>query len=147
MGVGNPLRGDDGVGPYIAEKLKHPDWLSLNCETCPENFTSVIKKHRPNYLVIVDAATMGLPVGEYRLLPREETDQMYVSTHSIPLSALISYLSDYADHIILIGIQPERIKDLTKLSEKARKSAHQLIKILIRRDFEKIKPLCPNSDK
>ncbi len=141
MGVGNPLRSDDGVGPYIAEKLNHPDWLSLNCKTAPENFTSVIKRHKPKYLVIVDAATMGLSPGEYRLLPQEKTDQMYVSTHSIPLSALISYLSDYVDQIIFIGIEPERIEDSAKLSEKARKSAHQLIKILIRRDFEKIKLL------
>lgn len=147
MGVGNSLRADDGVGPYIAEKLNHPDWLSLNCKTAPENFTSVIKKHSPQYLVIVDAATMGLLPGEYRHLPQDKIDQMYVSTHSIPLSVLISYLIDYAGQIIFMGIEPEKIEDSINLSEKVKKGAHQLIKILINRDFEKIKPFSPNSDK
>jgi len=49
MGVGNILRGDDGIGSIIAKTFKDDDWLSLDCGVIPENYTSIIKKISPNY--------------------------------------------------------------------------------------------------
>ena len=42
LGVGSNLRGDDGVGPYISEKLSEynsDSFLSINGDLVPENFT------------------------------------------------------------------------------------------------------------
>ncbi len=46
MGVGNILRGDDGIGSIIAKTFKDDDWLSLDCGVIPENYTSIIKNFR-----------------------------------------------------------------------------------------------------
>ena len=32
MGVGNVLKGDDGIGSIIAKSFTHQDWLSLDVE-------------------------------------------------------------------------------------------------------------------
>ena len=39
MGVGNILKGDDGIGSMIAKSFTHQDWLSLDCGVVPENYT------------------------------------------------------------------------------------------------------------
>ena len=40
LGIGNDLLGDDGVGPFIAEKLRGADWQVINAGIVPENFIS-----------------------------------------------------------------------------------------------------------
>jgi len=130
MGIGNELLGDDGVGPYIAQSLKGPDLLALDCGTVPENFTSLVKKYQPKQLIIVDAAELGLPPGEYRRLPLEEADTMFSSTHTIPISALISYLEEWCGEIILIGIQPKSLQLGQGLSREVQAGAEQLLALL-----------------
>jgi len=73
LGIGNELRGDDGIGPYVADNLFDDDWLVLNCGTAPGNFTQVVKRHKPELVVMVDAAEMGLQPGQYRRLSLQAT--------------------------------------------------------------------------
>ena len=45
VGVGNPMRADDGVGPKIIELLEDKPMenvLLINSETVPESFTSKV---------------------------------------------------------------------------------------------------------
>jgi len=130
MGLGNICRGDDGIGSFIAQNFQSDDWLVLDCGTIPENFTSLVKKTQPEYLVIVDAAQMNLEPGEFRVIPSERIDKFYLTTHNIPLSLLISYLDEWAEKIILIGIQPEKMEDFQRISERVQDSARKLIEIL-----------------
>ncbi len=116
MGLGNICRGDDGIGFLTAQNFQSDDWLVLDCGTTPENFTSVVKKTQPEYLVIVDAAQMNLKPGEFRVIPSEKIDKFYLTTHNIPLSLLISYLDKWVGKTILIGIQPERMEDFQRIS-------------------------------
>ncbi|MDP2973757.1 MAG: hydrogenase maturation protease [Candidatus Diapherotrites archaeon] len=95
MGIGNELKGDDGIGNVIAREFKHSEWLSLACETVPENFAAVVKRERPELLVIVDAAEMGLPAGEFRLLPKQKLNSVAFGTHAMPLHFLVSHLEKY----------------------------------------------------
>ena len=45
MCIGNRNGGDDAIGPYVADKLeKYDDLIVLDCETVPENYTSIVKK-------------------------------------------------------------------------------------------------------
>jgi hydrogenase 3 maturation protease len=68
MGIGNTLRGDDGIGSIIARSFKDRDWLSMDCGVVPENFTSIIKKNRPDLVVLIDAVEMDLKSGEFRTI-------------------------------------------------------------------------------
>lgn len=141
MGIGNILKGDDGVGIYIANKFKkeRKDWLVLNCGTAPENFTSEIKREKPQYLVIVDAAELSLKPGEFRIIPKEKISSLGFGTHSMQLSQLISYLKNYAEKIIFIGIQTKNRNYGKGISNELKTSAKKIIEILKKEEFEKFK--------
>jgi hydrogenase 3 maturation protease len=140
LGVGNELLGDDGLGPYLARNFAAPGWLALDCGTVPENFTALVKRYRPERLVLVDAAEMSLAPGEFRRLKLEQVDTMFISTHTIPISQLISYLEGYCGEVILIGVQPKRLELGAGLSEEVLRGIERLITILKAEAFEELAP-------
>jgi hydrogenase 3 maturation protease len=139
MCIGNRYGGDDAIGPYVADKLKsfeNKDFGIIDCEVIPENYTSVVKKYRPEKLIIIDATKMGLLPGEIRIVPKEKIGSMHVSTHGIPLSVLITYLEPHAENIVLIGIEPKIFSG--KISSSVKKSGDKLIEIIKNKEIEKI---------
>ena len=141
MGIGNELKGDDGIGNLIARQFSHPDWLSLPCETVPENFTAVVKRERPDILVMVDAADMGIGRGELRIIPHSKLDSDVQGTHGIPLRHLVSYMDKHAGKIIFIGIQPGNIRLGDDISPALENTKKALLDIIKRRDWKSIKRL------
>jgi len=131
MCIGNINGGDDAIGPYIASKLKEKesdDFVVLDCGTIPENYTSVVKQHKPRNLVIIDAVEMRLKPGEIRIVPKEKIGKMHISTHGIPLSVLINYLESCVENILLIGIQPKVTTNEMTISIK--KSGDKVVEII-----------------
>jgi len=143
MGIGNTLRCDDGIGPYIAQHVQGGSFLPLDCGTAPENFTSVVRKSRPGLLLLIDAADMGLLAGEFRTIQKEHINDVSIGTHQMPLSYLIDFLSDSCKKIIFIGIQPGTIADGESLSGEVRAGAGLLIGLIEKRAFETIQPFVP----
>lgn len=141
MGIGNVMKGDDGIGVYISKKFKEKGWLSLDCGTTPESFISIIKREKSRYLVLVDAVEMNLQPGEVRMVPKEKIDSLFMGTHNISLSYLISHLEDYVEKITLIGIQPKKMDFSSEVSKELREGAKRVIKILKEKDFSKLKVL------
>ena len=140
MCIGNEDGGDDAVGPFVAKELKKSGFENtIDCGTTPENYTSVIKKKKPEKLIIVDAIDMGLKSGEIRIVPKEKIGVMTISTHGIPVSVLIGYLGQYVDDIILIGIQPKTMNG--DMTNSAIQSAKKLVKIIKDDDFKIIEKL------
>ena len=138
--IGNKYGGDDGIGPYVAEKLKKEkisDMSVIDCGTNPENYTSVIKSIRPKKLIIIDAVEMNLKPGEIRLIKKEKIGVMHISTHNIPISLLINYLEKYVGEIIFIGIQPKKMSG--NMSLEIKKSSDLLINNIINQDFDLLK--------
>jgi len=139
MGIGNELNGDDGVGNIIARDFaerRQKGWLSLPCETVPENFTSVVRRERPELLVIVDAAQMGLEPGEFRLVPKQRLGSEILGTHGIPLRHLVSCLGKHAKDILFVGVQPGRVAFGEEgLSAPVEKAKERLMGILRRGDW------------
>jgi hydrogenase 3 maturation protease len=138
LGIGNPLNGDDGVGIYVAERFRKDEWIPFACGTAPENFTGIIRKRRPACLILVDAAAMGISPGEYRIIPRDKIEDVSIGTHQLPLSLLIDFLSDSAERIILIGIQPECSASGEEISPAVRKGADRLVYILSSGELDRI---------
>ena len=138
LGIGNLLNGDDGAGIYVAEQFRGDDWISLACGTAPENFTGIVRKTRPNCLVLVDAAAMGLSPGEFRIIPRHKIADISIGTHQLPLSLLIDFLSDAARRIVLIGIQPERAGTGEAISLQVREGAERLVQVLLSGGLDRI---------
>jgi len=141
MCIGNRDGGDDAIGPYIADKLKQEECnlTVLDCGTVPENFTSVVKRHNPKNLMIVDAVEMGIKPGEIRIVPKEKIGVAHISTHGIPISVLINYLDQYVKNIIFIGIQPKTMSgEMTGL---IKKSGQELVNLIKNNNLDQIETL------
>jgi hydrogenase 3 maturation protease len=150
LGIGNALNGDDGIGIYIAQRLnkylkeakkESGKVIVIDCGTTPENYTSIIRKHNPDTLVLLDAADMGLSPGSYRIIPPEKIEVMHFSTHNIPLSVFISYVSECCGEVLLIGVQTDKMDVGTVLSSLVQKSGDLVATLIIEDRLDEIKPL------
>ena len=88
-GVGNVLRGDDGAGPRLVEMLEKrleratEDALCvrvINCGQAPENHIGSTRKMRPDTIIVVDSASLGLPAGDTRILEVDDLGEHSFST-------------------------------------------------------------------
>jgi hydrogenase 3 maturation protease len=127
LGIGNSLLGDDGAGNYVASRYRQSGWTVFDCGTVPENFTSPVRRLHPEVLLLVDAAEMGLPAGEFRVVPRNSIADVSIGTHSLPLTHLIDYLSPDAGRILFIGIQPASMEMGAELSPAVKEGADRLM--------------------
>ncbi|WP_245837675.1 hydrogenase maturation peptidase HycI [Methanosphaera cuniculi] len=139
--MGNPLRGDDGLGPLLSEKLyeklvnitdKNTDNIYLlNCETTPENDTSTIRQLKPSHIIIVDAVEFDTTPGEIIIIDKKQIDEFNVSTHSMPISFLINYIEKtIGSKVMIIGIQPEEMLLINKISTPVKESVETLSNII-----------------
>ena len=136
LGVGNELKSDDGVGPFIikkllAENIENDNLLFINAETVPENFTGKIRKENPSHVIIVDACLMGCQPGEIRIVDKEDFANIGISTHSMSLSYFVKYLEKDNDFkVIFVGIEPETMDWGENPTENVEKTAFEFIEIL-----------------
>ncbi len=145
MGIGSELQGDDGIGTRIAldfQACKKEGWLSLPCETVPENFAGVVEREKPKLLIIVDTAGMGVAAGKFRLLQKERLNSAVVGTHGMPLRHLVERLEKSAEKIIFIGVQPGKIRLGEFLSPEVELAKKKLLEIISNEDWNKIRNLC-----
>jgi hydrogenase 3 maturation protease len=95
LGMGNPMRGDDAIGHLLAEKLEplnRPGFQAHAVGTAVENAMSWVRQAAGGALLLVDAVfDETLEEGSWALYPSDRLDSMCHSTHSIPLSMLISF--------------------------------------------------------
>ena len=136
LGVGNELKSDDGVGPFIiknmmAENIESDRLLLINAETVPENFTGKIRKENPSHVIIVDACLMGCRPGDIKIVDKDDFTNIGISTHSMSLSYFVKYLEKDTDFkIIFVGIEPETMDWGANPTENVEKTAYDFIKII-----------------
>jgi hydrogenase 3 maturation protease len=111
VGVGNILKGDDGLGPALVERLRGmTKAVCVNAGNAPENYLGKIVKEEPDTLLFVDAVHLGLEPGEFRLLDADGLSHSALSTHDISAGMLLDVLkSELAGQIRLLGVQPASI--------------------------------------
>lgn len=136
LGVGNELKSDDGVGPFVVKKLKeqnieNDNLLFIDAKTVPENFTGKIRKENPTHLIIVDACLMDLNPGDIKIVEKHEFANIGISTHSMSLSFFVRYLEKDTDiRIIFVGIEPETMDWGAKPTSEVEKSSIEFIETL-----------------
>jgi hydrogenase 3 maturation protease len=122
LGIGNSLRGDDAIGHLLAENLE-----SLNNEgfqahaigTSVENAMRWIRETAGGTLLLVDAVFDDtLAEGSWAFYPSDQLDSVCHSTHSIPLSMLISYWQKEVPglQVYFLGISIRSSADMAPLS-------------------------------
>jgi len=141
LGIGNDMRGDDAVGPILANRLfsefqTQTDVVVVNGGSVPENYTGTIRRENPSHIIFLDAVEMRKETGHVKLVKKEEISNYSISTHAMPISFLIKYLESAVDSkIILIGIQPKNMEVGQDISKKVEKSIEEVfngLKILLK---------------
>lgn len=132
MGIGNVLNGDDGIGCYIAEKMRELGWVTIDCSTAPENFSGQVSRYSPSRVLVIDAALMDLPAGSIRRIDSTKIKEVGFSTHTMSLSHFMDYISEECSDATLIGIEPRSMDFGNPLSLEVLKSAEELMEILLK---------------
>lgn len=108
--VGNAMMGDDGAGPYLADKLQAAPlsgWIHIDGGIAPENVVYKVRELQPARVVLVDAAEIGEKAGTLQVIPPETIAEMFIfSTHNMPLNFLIDELKTFVPEVIFVGVQP-----------------------------------------
>lgn len=138
LGIGNRLAQDDGVGPWVAQRMDMIGWDVYQAGSTPENIVGRIVQSAPNTLVVVDAADLGLPPGSFRRLPSDAAPSMLSSTHGLPLPFLLSLIQQGVGELVVIGIQPQSIQPGEGLTSKVHAAAEELVEILSEGTIDKI---------
>ena len=120
VALGNPLMGDEGIGPALLERLrKHPLFSSqvdlLDTAGSILNALHALKgKHK---VVFLDCALMGLRPGDYRrFLPSQAQSGKTLpglSLHEGDLLGMLEtarLLGESAKEVVIFGIEPERVE-------------------------------------
>jgi hydrogenase maturation protease len=120
LGLGNELRGDDGIGPAVIREL-------ASCPSLPPEVTvldgglagleTVLLLKGARRALIVDAAEQGLAPGEWRRLPaglliEHASREEHGSPHATGLAqalALGEALGSLPPHVVVYAVQPERV--------------------------------------
>ncbi|WP_392561045.1 hydrogenase maturation peptidase HycI [Orbus sturtevantii] len=109
--VGNSMMGDDGAGPLLAKKMTEnsiANWQVIDGGSSPENVVHIIRRIKPNLLLIIDATEMGLNPGEIRFVDVDMIAEMFLmNTHNMPLNFLVEQLKPDIESILFLGIQPD----------------------------------------
>jgi len=93
------------VGLRVGKLLGGSSWRVILAGQSPENSVALVEREKPDVVVIVDAAEMGLAPGEFRQLQLSQTARMIGSTHALPLGVLVQLLRPRAKRVVLIGVQ------------------------------------------
>lgn len=137
LGIGNPMRGDDGTGVEFIEELKNHPWIKsfpiylFNGEQLPENYLEPIVKIKPATVFLVDAVDFGASPGTFKLFEKAEP-KMHFSTHTLSLNFILNYLREKTQaKIFILGIQPGQIHWGNSLSPEIREEIKKLVDQLI----------------
>jgi hydrogenase 3 maturation protease len=117
VGVGNRLRGDDGAGSQVGERLRAQCPAPVfDAGTVPENFLGVLIEFDPEVVVFVDAADHGGTPGSCCVAPPAALAARHASTHAPSLRLLAQILEARGIDCWLLGIQPASTAPGTELS-------------------------------
>jgi hydrogenase 3 maturation protease len=108
VGIGNVIKGDDGAGCLVVEKLGEGFAMpTVDCAEVPENYGGWVERRELEAVVYVDAVEFGGEPGEVRIIPLEKMMESATSTHHLSLHYMIRFLKEEWDgDAVMVGIQP-----------------------------------------
>ena len=123
LGVGNPLFGDDGFGPAVAEELDRrgrvPSFaavLDVGTGVREILFDLILSAERPKEIVIVDALDCGREPGEIFKVKVDEVPKLKSHDFSLHLAPSLNLLQELRDSsgvkITILAAQPEPIPEI-----------------------------------
>ena len=108
MGIGNILRGDDGIGPELVARLSGKGLCTVDAGTVPENYIRPVARLDPDTVVIVDAVSLDREPGAVELLERSEImGNTGFTTHTLSPSLVMERLEgETGARVVMLAVQP-----------------------------------------
>jgi hydrogenase 3 maturation protease len=137
LGAGSCLMADDAAGVLITDALierfgEETEHFSIfTGSTAPECFTGVIKRFRPDHVLLIDAADIGGEPGELCSIDPTVVDGVSFSTHMLPLKVMLEYLNkEIGCRTTIIGIQPVSLDFDGDMTPAVKKTVDELTQAL-----------------
>lgn len=129
ISLGNSLRRDDGVGPYLAGQLANIPGVQIeNAGDRPERAIDFVCAYQPQQVLFIDAADFGAKPGSVRVIKAEELSNRCLSSHRLPLPALIDWIeSEHPVSCRCLGIQAGSMQIGEGLTPEVAETADKLI--------------------
>ncbi len=133
LGVGNPLQGDDAIGPCLVDLLHgRIDATLIYGGEVPENYLSSIRATRPEVVLIVVALELGAQAGSIAVLDADRLRAIENFTRNPGLAFLAVMIQDETGaEVILVGIQQEGTAFAAGMSEPVHQTMHNLEEMLV----------------
>lgn len=132
VGIGNPLRNDDGIGVYVSTRIRETEAVkAITVEVSIENYIGKINSVNHDKLVMIDCADLGEPPGSYRLLPVSKVKDNTFNTHNISLGRVSEF---FRNEVLVLAIQPENIDFGENLSYLVRKAGNEIIELINKKE-------------
>lgn len=134
VGVGNILRGDDAFGPALIEKLKdNIKEVCIDAGSAPENYLGKIVKENPDTIIIVDVVHLGLKIGEYEILKKNDIIKSGFTTHDLSPVMFIEYLERQTEaDIHMIAVQPGSVVFGQEMSKGVKKTLEEIAEFIMK---------------
>jgi len=133
VGIGNTLKGDDGVGPLVCQQLEGKICAELiDAATVPENYIQPIVKKAPQNLLVVDAIDFGAPTGRIKIFRPEELNSIVISTHTLSPRLFVDMIAEAIKvNVYFVGIQPSQTQLGQPVCPQVSETAQWLVSILV----------------
>lgn len=134
VGIGNTLKGDDGVGPLVCQQLRHAKICAelIDAGTVPENYIQRIIKKTPQNLLIIDAIDFQAPPGTIKIFKPEQLNLIVTSTHTLSPRLFADMVSrNIKVDVYFVGIQPAHTRLVDSISPQVCQAARQITQTLI----------------
>jgi len=134
VGIGNTLKGDDGVGSLICEQLQQAGVgvELIDAGTVPESYIQPIIKKVPRNLLIIDAIDFGDSPGTINIFKPEQLNSLVVSTHTLSPRIFVDMITQVINvDVYFIGVQPAQTTFGQFLSDDIRCALQRLVDLLV----------------
>jgi hydrogenase maturation protease len=126
IGLGNPLRSDDGIGVRLIAELERLPAVTAVCDLVDAGTEGMRVLHEiagRQRVIIIDAANLGAPPGALRSFRREDVRARaalaHMSCHEANLLAILDLaerVGDCPDNLRIFAIQPHDLSPGLSLS-------------------------------
>lgn len=140
IGVGNPYRGDDGVGPWVLRRIKAHAPQNIDVRIASGEGAGLIELWQDvEHAIVVDAVRSGAEAGKvFRFeAHRQEipTHFFHYSTHAFSLAeavALARALGQLPKQLTIYGIEGEDFRAGQGLTPRVRDAAERVMTLILR---------------
>ncbi len=132
LGVGNPLHGDDAIGPSLVDLLHgRIEATCINGGEVPENYLNAIRAAQPEVVLIIVALELGAEPGCMAVLDADRLRAIGNFTRNPGLAFLSVMIQDGTGaDVLLVGIEPQTTDFAQELSQPVENSMQSLEKML-----------------